>query len=299
MAKFDILFIQKPHYNDIGYDSWGAIKAINPEAEIYLYTHVNTLGPTEDSYPTVNLTSPGRYNISREHSMGSVNGNNPGFFLLNSNNQRVQWTWPGETRYWLDFGNSNFQRYAIEALLTDFVGQPWTADGVVFDYMYPAESSAKTTPVKYDTDAKWSTAMNSMANALTVGLSAHGQKVAYGRGLTAYSSGVDGWLALDSSANPPDVVIEEGAFAVLWGSGDIQFYPEVVWKRQIDLLSAIKNSKVMFKSGTDLAPGETGIDNYGKNFNFWDGLWYSLGSYLVGKNDINNNSYFTYHWGGN
>ena len=159
------------------------------------------------------------------------------------------------------------------------------------------KSAVKTTPEKYNTDAQWSTAMISMANALTVGLAAQGQKFGCSRGMTKYSSGADAWLALDSSANPPDVVIEEGAFAVLSGKRRYSIFREDQWKRQVDLLSAIKNSNVLFKASTDLAPGESGIDYYGKSFNFWDGLWYSLGSYLVGKNDIKNNSYFMYHWG--
>ena len=38
----------------------------------------------------------------------------------------------------------------------------------------------------------------------------------------------------------------------------------------------------------------SGIDNFGKPFTFWDSLWYCIGSYILGKNDIKENSYFSF-----
>ena len=294
LAKFDIIVLQKIHYNDIGGDSYGAIKAINPNIKIYLYAQTVTLGPGQDSFSTLNLTSFGRYDISRGHSMGSFNRDHPELFLLNSSGERVQWTYHTATRYWLDFGNSDLYDYAIEAITTDYVGRTWTADGIFNDYIWAVQTGATSTPAKYDTDAKWSTAMNSMANAMTVGLAAQGQKYGCNRGGTRWARGVNAWLALDASTNPPDIVQDEIGFATGDGPGDIQQIPELDWVRQIDILSAIKNSKVFYQSDTDILPDTSGTDYYGKSFTFWDGLWYCLGSYLIGKNEVDNNSYFSY-----
>jgi len=36
--------------------------------------------------------------------------------------------------------------------------------------------------------------------------------------MTDLPAGAAAWLALDASASPPDVVAEEGAFAIMWGT---------------------------------------------------------------------------------
>ena len=89
--------------------------------------------------------------------------------------------------------------------------------------------------------------------------------------------------------------MEEGAFAVQWGSSATQFFPEAVWKRQLDTVAAIQHSKVTMLSHTQLAPGASGTDNWGKPVSFWQTLWYSMGSFLLGKNDVLNNDYFMFH----
>ena len=375
LAKFDIIAVQRFHYDDIGGNTWRAIREINPNIKIYLYLQTVTLGPLEDSFKTLGLSSFGRYSVSRGHSMGSVNGDNPKFFLLDSTNKRIQWTWPDQTRYWLDFGDSDFQNYSIEALLTDYIAvtgsvtedppndltgvlknsntkyrendhngktitftsgmatnktytingttsttiictgynlygdgvrsgdtysiaQPWIADGVFNDYVWAVQSDTTATPVKYDTIAKWTTSMNGFINNMMVAVSATGQKYACNRGLTRYSGGVPAWTALDSSAHPPDIVLDESFFAVKDGAGVIQQFNETNgWKTQVDLLASIHNSKVFCQSSTELNPGETGKDYYGKSCTFWDGLWYALSSYLLGKNETDNNSYFFYTYG--
>ena len=50
-------------------------------------------------------------------------------------------------------------------------------------------------------------------------------------------------------------------------------------------------------SHTQLMAGQSGSDNFGNSVSFWQTLWYSLGSYLLGKNDVLGNAYFSFHGG--
>jgi len=43
-----------------------------------------------------------------------------------------------------------------------------------------------------------------------------------------------------------------------------------------------------------LAEGESGFDNYGQSVTFRDIFWYALGSFQLGKNTVDSNSYFCY-----
>ena len=123
------------------------------------------------------------------------------------------------------------------------------------------ESTGMVWSAKYNTNAKWATAMKSMILAMSAGLHAKGQKFAANSGLTYNAIGANSWKDMDQSSNHPDVLLEEAAFAVKYGSGDIQFYPESVWLDQLNLLSSLKNIKACFMSSCDLSPGQTGIDN--------------------------------------
>ena len=294
LAKHDIIFLNKYHYDDINGDTWGAIKNINPNAEIYLYQDLIFVQRLDDNKSTVMLGNIGRYDVSRGHSMGSLNGGNPSFFQLNKSGTRTQLSTINQY-YLLDFGNSRYQDYAIEAAIADNVNRPWTADGVYSDHFFPLKGSAFGDPVKYDTDAKWSAAMNSMANKTKAGLISSGQKFACNRGFSFNVDGSNAWLALDQMATPPDVVTEESTFATGYGAGDINYLSEPTWKLQVDLLGKIRNSKVCFQSQSELDnTSEIGTDNWGKSFTFWDALYYSMSSYLLGKNDSRNNAYFAF-----
>ena len=296
VANFDIVFLNKFHYDDIDGDTWGSIKAINPDIKIFLYTTHNTVFSSHDNIQTVYLNDLGRYNISRGHSMGSLNRDHPEFFLKDANGNRITKSGYSD-RYVLDFGNSVFQNYSAQATIADHTNSAWTADGVYSDNSWstvPGDMSAL--PLKYNTHIKWSNNMNNNLNVMTAGLNLSGQEFACNRGFSNTVEGYTAWMALDNTPNPPDMVLEEAAFAAMYSTGDIYFLLEDQWKRQIDLLGAIRNSKVGFFSSTDLAPDQSGVDNYGKSFTFWDGLWYTLGSYLVGKNDIDDNSYFKYRY---
>jgi len=266
LAKFDLIDIDRFRYQDIGPNTWAAIKALNPAMQIYLYE----MGPEApshlDSTLPLFLNGLGRYDVSRGHFMGSLNGNHPGLFLLNSAGQRVYsvgFSNVGANQYWhlMDFGDSSYQSYWINAVKADIVDQPWAADGVFVDNCLTLANAGgySATNTRYPTNIAWSAAMNSFVEAISNGMRAYGQKLWCNRGETRSVDGSAAWLSLDNGASPPDVLLEEGAFAVEWGS-DTQFYPELDWKRQIDTIAAIRNSKVATMSHTKLMDGQSGTD---------------------------------------
>ncbi len=96
LAKFDLIDIDRFRYADIntnpcngGATTWAAIKCANPDAQIYLYE----LGPEDtnfhDGVPQLLLNVIDRYDVSRGHSMGSLNGAHPELFLTDSLGLRV------------------------------------------------------------------------------------------------------------------------------------------------------------------------------------------------------------------
>jgi chitodextrinase len=304
LAGFDLIDIDRFRYNQIGANTWAAIKAHNPAVQIYLYE----IGPETqnymDSLPAVSLNGLGRYNVSRGHTMGALNGNNPGLYLLDGGNQRiysVPYSNVAQGTYWhlMDFGSSAYQQYWLEGVQADIIDQPWVADGIFADNCLTRADAGgySATPARYPSGTAWSAAMNNFVQGVTAGLAAHGQKLWCNRGETRLAEGSSAWLALDASANPPAIVMDEGAFAVEWGGVSTQFFPEAEWKRQLDTIGAIRNSKVSLMSHTKLMDGQSGTDNWGRPVSFGQVLWYALGSYLLAKNDQLDNTYFMFNGG--
>src|SRR6266699_1872075 len=300
LSKFDLIDTQKMFYNNLAPTTWAAVKALNPNIQIYLYDDGTEAANYQDTWGQEFTYGLGRYNVSRGHSMGSLNGNHPELFQLDSLGNRAYsaaYSIPASNTYFylMDFGSPTWQAYWVEAIKADFVNQPWVADGVHADncVTFPSGAGYSPTP-KYPTDAAWASAMNTFSSAITAGLHGYGQKLWCNRGLTNFAAGAAAWLALDSGPTPPDVVGEEGAFAVSWGPWVTMFYAEADWKNQVDTLSKIQHSKVAIFSHTNLAEGQSGTDNWGKPVTFVQSLWYALGSFLLGKNDVLNNAYFAF-----
>ncbi len=303
LAKFDLLDIDRFRYTDIGSQTWAAIKAVNPNSQIYLYVDGVEVQTQQDTMAQVYLNNLGRYNVSRGHPMGSLNGNHPEFFQKDATGNRIyseSYSNPGANSYLylLDFGSSAYQSYWVTGVKADIIDQPWKADGIFVDIcMTFAKAAGYNAPSAwYSTDAAWSDAMNRFSSAITAAAHGYGQKLWCNKGDTRSAAGRAAWLALDASASPPDVLLEEGAFAVMWGSA-VQFYPEPDWKNQVDTMAAMTKSKVAMMSHTQLEAGQTGTDNFGKPVSYWQALWYSLGSFALGKNDTLNNAYFMFSGG--
>jgi Hypothetical glycosyl hydrolase family 15 len=301
LAKFDLISTDRWRYYEISPNTWAAIKAINPNVQIYLYQMGSEAPSYLDGMSQVFLNGLGRYDVSRGHPMGSLNGDHPELFLLDSLGNRiynVPHSNPAANEYWhlMDFGAAAYQSYWLTAVKADIVDQPWVADGIFADNCIALNFGPySAVPAKYPNTAAWNVAMNSFASAITAELHGVGQKVWCNRGETKMLEGSAAWRALDASANPPDVLLEEGAFAVGWGDAAVHFHQESEWKRQVDTMGAIRNSKVAMTSHTQLAEGEVGTDNLGKPVTFWQTLWYSLGSFLLAKNDDLGNAYFKFH----
>ena len=301
LAKFDLIDIDRFRYNQIGGSTWSAIKAYNPDVQIYLYQ----MGPESTNYmdaaQQVSLNNLGRYNVSRGHAMGSLNGNNAGLFLQDAGGQRIYnkaYSNTSQGTYWhlMDFGSAAYQQYWVAGVKADIIDQPWAADGVFVDncLTLSAAGGYSATAARYPSNAAWSAAMNAFTGGIASGVHAYGQKLWCNKGDTASAEGVSAWLELDNGASPPDVLLEEGAFAVKWGDGATQFFPEQSWKRQVDVMGAMQNSAVAMLSHTDLLEGQSGTDNWGRPVSFGQTLWYALGSFLLGKNDQRGNAYFTF-----
>ncbi|HMH19810.1 MAG TPA: FG-GAP-like repeat-containing protein, partial [Burkholderiales bacterium] len=305
LAKFDLLDIDRFRYNQLTPGTWSAVKAFNPNLQIYLYEMGAESQSYMDANPAIAINGLGRHNVSRGHSMGSLNGNHPELFQLDTSGNRIYnagFSNVAGNQFWylMDFGNPAYQAYWVEAVRADIANQPWVADGVHADncLTFSAAGGYSATSSKYPTDAAWSNAMNSFTNAITVGLHGFGQKLWCNKGATNLAAGVAAWRALDAGPTPPDVMAEEGAFAVTFGPWATQFVPEANWKLQVDVLGAIQNSKVAMFSSTTLSDGQSGTDNWGQPVTYLQTLWYALGSYLLGKNDTLNNAYFGFFGNG-
>src|SRR5206468_593516 len=128
LAKFDLIDTDRLRYYEISPNTWAAIKAINPNSQIYLY-EMGAEAPSHlDSTPQVYLNGLGRYNVSRGHPMGNLNGDHPELFLLDSLGNRiynVPYSDPAANQYWhlMDFGAAAYQSYWITAVRADIVDQ--------------------------------------------------------------------------------------------------------------------------------------------------------------------------------
>lgn len=300
LGKFDLIVTTRWRYDEIGGDAWGAVKGVNPAAEIYVYiqaidvwrswdTEGKSLLADEDEEHINNVA---RYANARGHSMGNLNDANPDLFLLDASGERCH-TFGKPNRFLMDFGSEKFQRYWLESVEHDILDQPWSADGVYMDNCGPYLGVVPCDiPARYDTDEKWATAMLSHVTRASRELHERGQKVFINGGGTTTRMGLDVWARLDRAEHHPDVVLEEGAFVHGWGRADATFYSEEKWKNQVDCLRVTRNFTHAYVTHSKLDIGTSGTDNYGRPVTSWQTLWYGLCSYLLGRNDALDNAFF-------
>src|SRR5882762_709622 len=135
LAKFDLLDTDRFRYNQVAPNTWSAVRALNPNIQIYLYQMGAESPNYMDASPQVFINGLGRHNISRGHSMGSLNGNHPELFLLDAQGNRLYSTAYSNVaanQFWylMDFGSPAYQAYWVEGIKADIADQPWVADGV-------------------------------------------------------------------------------------------------------------------------------------------------------------------------
>jgi hypothetical protein len=138
LAKFDLLDFDRFRYNQIGSNTWAAIKALNPSVQIYLYEDGPNVYNNQDGQSPQFINSISRYNDSRGHPMGSLNGNHPELYVLDSGGSRIYSTIysnpaAGMYDYLMDFGSAAYQSYWVTAVKADVIDQPWVADGIFTD----------------------------------------------------------------------------------------------------------------------------------------------------------------------
>jgi len=296
--RFDLVLFSRYKYSEVRpLGTWKAIKAENPDVEIYIYQAGHEVSSAADGKRIIRLNNLGRWNISRGHSMGNLNTDNPDLFLLTPKGNRLEHKDKHYRGYWfMDMGSSKYQDYWLEATINDLVDRPWTADGVFVDNVLPSLAHMKPgeVPVKYPTDERWSAAMIDFVRAITAGLHRKGQKIWGNAGFMTTENEYKYYVALDNLPDPPDAIMNEGALAIGWGRGDVMFLTEEQWRKQIDLMSDIHNYKLVYESHTELRGGESGFDNRGRKVNFFDILWFAMASYHIGKNEVDGNSYFSF-----
>ena len=293
VAKFDIIADNRWNSGRTP-GGWAAIKAINPNIEIYPYQE-GTYTRDDRDLETIEWNNTiTRWDLDRGHSMGNLNTDNPNFFLLDAGGNRIRNT--VYNQYLLDFSLSDFVSYWLEATNNDIITQSWAADGIFADDCLAIRSNSADSgvPAKYPAWAGWDAAMNEYIQAITVGLHAINQKVICNRLGIGRVDGQTAWIDLDESANPPDGVMEEMAWFSSSGS-NITYYNESAWKLEVDLMSQIHNSKVIYNTYSVLGPDDTGTDSDGNAVTMLDVLWYALCSFQLGKNTTDNNSYFGFY----
>ena len=216
------------YLDDQGNSTWAKLKSLNPAIQIYVYEAPAQIYSSQDNltnYPSaVGLNTIARYDqarpLSNPYPVGNLDRNNPGFFLFDSNGNRITDSVYGF--YYLDQGNPAFAIYWLGSVYSDIITQPWKADGIYVDGPGFALPSLPANSAKYPTDAAWATASLTFMQVVTTGLHLYGQKVWFNASSTNTAVGQSSWEIADAWADPPDVLMDEGAFAVKWGcSGSV------------------------------------------------------------------------------
>lgn len=299
IAAFDLLAIDRWRYRDLRPDSWTRLRELNPNILIFLYQLGPQSSTAHDGQDRFYLNNISRYQDPRGHPMGAVTSDPNDWILKNYLGSQIR---PPDLPDFvqLDFGSPTLQQYWAKATELDILAQQWRADGIIIDNCSVdgggiARSLAGRRPARYPTAAAWNTGMNSFVSAASTYLQARGQKVMSNRGGSRLPEGRAAWLALDATASAPDFVMEEGAFAVNWGPGDVQFYPSDHWLNQVTLARDLRNSSVVYVSHTDIAPGGKGVDSAGNPVSFGQIFLFAAGSYLLARDDQLNPTYFSFN----
>jgi Domain of unknown function (DUF4082)/Concanavalin A-like lectin/glucanases superfamily/Hypothetical glycosyl hydrolase family 15 len=300
-AKFDMLAVNRFMHNDynkkVSGSTWTRLKQLNPNIKIFNYQLSLGIHLGQDDWSPLYLNTISRYKKSRGHSMGDIYNDNNKFLLRDSKNTIMQSINDGEIL--LDFGNPAYSAYWTEATKTDIVNKPWRADGIFLDNAIATPRKRTPIlygryPVKYPNADSWNANLEDHINRITASFNKVNQKLFLNRGNLAYQKAAESWLAVDRLANPPFAAMDESFLAVSYGRWDVQFYNHEMWKRSIDTVYKLKNTRAAVFSHSKILDNESGVSNWGQPVKSWDVFYYSLASYLMARGE-RNIAYFYYH----
>ena len=288
-SQYDLLAVQGFRWDNVNNDTWGELKKLNPNILIFPY-YQSRIDNSEDHKQNPYKGTLGRWDISRGHSMGTCNGNDD-FFAKNASGNRVIAATPNN--FIPNYGNERFMKYWLEGWRTDNLDKPWESDGVMIDepHLHVENSGAQSLPINFD----WKPGVRNWINNVTSELDTHNTLVWINVDTIKSQATFDAFIDLDTKVtNLPHIAVSEGAYVVSWGYGDCQFYPEKVWLLQVQVSNEIHNMKYGVQStvGGLFRTSETGLDNYNRTLTLYDTIWYGLCSYHLGKNTVDNNTYF-------
>ena len=165
LAKFDLLAIDRFRYSQPGFihlqESGLSLSDLNSAIEIFLYQMGPEVSNYHDDLKQTGLYDLGRYDVSRDHSMGSLNINHPELFLLDNTGERsynFKYSDPGQNEFWytMDIGSQEYSDYWLEALrLILLTKHGWQMVSLWIIAQYSITGRAQ--PVKYPDDSTWST----------------------------------------------------------------------------------------------------------------------------------------------
>ena len=320
LAKYDIIFPHENHWNDLKGAAFTEIKAINPNVKIYPYYMITITDANENCEKQPHPHTPGRYDKNAtklcNHRLGDIKNDNPNFHLVDSKGYKLQWSFSeSNIHYWLDFGDDStdgYQHWVTEAIIADKYGKAWQvgADGIFADYLWAVKAGTRNWdlltspyPTLYPTDAAWATAMNDFIKNVGGALSIYNIEIAGNRGPLGYASthivAIEAWKSQDQSAYPMAAAMQEGCITQKYISGkDVYWWNETLWRDTIDLMGDLENTKFCCLFSVKHSTMDyVGIDNLDQKVTGWEALWYSIGSYLLGKNDTYNTTYFEFIYG--
>lgn len=298
LAEYDLLVMDRFRYSQVNGNTWGAIKAISPGTKIFVYQVGPFVADNTDTKPLRGLNNLGRYDVSRGSNQGSINKDHPDWFLKGSDGQRVT-SLVTPQYFGLDYGNKDFAAYWAKHTLEDITFQEWRADGVFIDELGlcnegKLKRGPRYVPVKYSNCQSWNKNRSDFIARVSTPLQQNNQLVMVNIGQTRNEDGAEVWRELGQRNAAPDIMHEEGAFAVTWGKGVVQLWPVEKWRQQIDLPSSVSRSVAVI-SQIELAPGQRGVSWSGETVSHSQIMRFATGSYLLARNASGPTTYFFFN----
>jgi len=284
LARHSVIICSRFYFDDIGGDSWAALKAVNPFLKIYIYENSYITDLDDDDLPLYRDTIA-RWADSEGHSMGALDTDNPHLFALDADSNRITTS----ANSWLpELTSADWVPYIGEATHTDVGPYVVGANGYYYDNSgYYRNRGISTVPATMSTLAIYA-AVAVEKNQLLVAWNKqnYGLETAFNCGALGDEHVRSAWLAIEASDNPPAVAVEETFAATKYTEAyDVNFASYGEWFGQVSTIAQIGNTFVVLLSHCKLNPGESGIDERGAPVSFADIRWFVMTSYAQCKSE--------------